>query len=103
MEASQSYYLFFQAIVEKFLSREIDVDEFLEQFINKRKLMHLRHVKADKMEELISKGQATYQNVVTNPALQSSHSSSYFPLPPVSASTPYPVGPWQMPMLHNVW
>ncbi|KAH0562756.1 vacuolar protein sorting-associated protein 37B [Cotesia glomerata] len=40
---------------ENFLAGNLDVDEFLEQFLVKRKLMHLRKVKVDKMKELRKK------------------------------------------------
>ncbi|XP_011304646.1 vacuolar protein sorting-associated protein 37C-like, partial [Fopius arisanus] len=41
-----------QKIAEKFLSGDAEVDEFLDQFLTRRKIMHLRKVKVDKMREL---------------------------------------------------
>ncbi|XP_011315146.1 thioredoxin domain-containing protein 9-like [Fopius arisanus] len=41
-----------QKIAEKFLSGNTEVDEFLDQFLTRRKIMHLRKVKVDKMREL---------------------------------------------------
>jgi ESCRT-I complex subunit VPS37 len=33
----------------------MEVDEFLEQFLTRRKIMHMRKVKVDKMRELMRK------------------------------------------------
>ncbi|XP_015111156.2 thioredoxin domain-containing protein 9 isoform X2 [Diachasma alloeum] len=41
-----------EKIAEKFLSGDTEVDEFLDQFLTRRKIMHLRKVKVDKMREL---------------------------------------------------
>ncbi|XP_011315096.1 vacuolar protein sorting-associated protein 37B-like isoform X2 [Fopius arisanus] len=40
-----------QKIAEKFLSGDTEVDEFLELFLTRRKIMHLRKMKVDKMRE----------------------------------------------------
>ncbi|XP_014211099.1 vacuolar protein sorting-associated protein 37C [Copidosoma floridanum] len=42
-----------EKVAEKFLAGETEVDEFLEQFLSRRKIMHLRKVKVDKMRELM--------------------------------------------------
>uniref|UniRef100_A0A6M2DMP8 Putative vacuolar protein n=1 Tax=Xenopsylla cheopis TaxID=163159 RepID=A0A6M2DMP8_XENCH len=70
-------------IAEQFISKEIDIDAFLEQFAASRKVMHLRKVKADKMKELI-----TQRN--------SNSTNSY--MPNVNNVPVYPVGPINMPM-----
>lgn len=44
-----------EELAEKFYAKELDVDEFLERFQEKRKRMHLDRVKAEKMVELLSK------------------------------------------------
>lgn len=74
-----------QKVAEKFLAGDIEVDEFLEQFLSRRKLMHLRKVKVDKIREIMRK---------------SSHSSPYFTsnFPGIAPSIPYPTGPVSMPM-----
>ncbi|XP_031828627.1 vacuolar protein sorting 37B [Nomia melanderi] len=77
-----------EAIAEKFLAGSMEVDEFLEQFLSRRKLMHLRKVKVDKLKELIRK----------------SHSSGgpNYPIasnfPSIAPAIPYPTGPVSMPM-----
>lgn len=71
------------------MANDIEVDEFLDQFLTRRKLMHLRKVKVDKLRELIRKG----------------HSGSSIPgyptisnFPGIVPSIPYPTGPVAMPM-----
>ncbi|XP_014613434.1 PREDICTED: vacuolar protein sorting-associated protein 37B [Polistes canadensis] len=70
---------------ESFLAGDLEVDEFLEQFLSRRKLMHLRKVKVDKIREIMRK---------------SSHTASYFSsnFPGMAPSIPYPTGPVSMPM-----
>ncbi|XP_029163187.1 vacuolar protein sorting-associated protein 37B [Nylanderia fulva] len=48
-----------EAIAEKFLAGDIEVDEFLDQFLSRRKFMHLRKVKVDKLREIIRKGHSS--------------------------------------------
>ncbi|KZC14292.1 PREDICTED: vacuolar protein sorting-associated protein 37B [Dufourea novaeangliae] len=77
-----------ETIAEKFLAGDMEVDEFLEQFLSRRKLMHLRKVKVDKLKEIIRK----------------SHSSGGpgYPIaanfPGIAPAIPYPTGPVSMPM-----
>ncbi|CAG5075506.1 Similar to VPS37B: Vacuolar protein sorting-associated protein 37B (Homo sapiens) [Cotesia congregata] len=72
---------------ENFLAGNLDVDEFLEQFLVKRKLMHLRKVKIDKMKELRKKSKFP-------------KSGSNYPQGRSFSDTgvPYPTGPVSMPM-----
>ena len=67
----------------------MEVDEFLEQFLSRRKLMHLRKVKVDKLRELIRKSHTTA-------------SGSGYPLASnfrsIAPAIPYPTGPVSMPM-----
>lgn len=78
-----------QAVVEKFLAGDMEVDEFLEQFLSQRKLMHLRKVKVDKLKELIRKS-------------HSSTSGPGYPIagnfPGIAPAVPYPTGHISMPM-----
>ncbi|KAF4516871.1 hypothetical protein B566_EDAN014365 [Ephemera danica] len=60
-----------EALAERYLASDIDLESFLEQFLIKRKEMHLRRVKAEKMSELIV--------------------SPTRPAPPIPARAPYPV------------
>ncbi|XP_011702361.1 PREDICTED: vacuolar protein sorting-associated protein 37B [Wasmannia auropunctata] len=77
-----------EGVAEKFLAGDIEVDEFLDQFLSRRKLMHLRKVKVDKLRELIRKGH--------------SNSTPGYPIasnfPGIAPSIPYPTGPIAMPM-----
>ncbi|XP_076245810.1 vacuolar protein sorting 37B [Calliopsis andreniformis] len=78
-----------ESIAEKFLAGDIEVDEFLEQFLSRRKLMHLRKVKVDKLKELIRKARSSIGGpgypIATN-------------FPGIAPSIPYPTGPVSMPM-----
>ncbi|XP_011871436.1 PREDICTED: vacuolar protein sorting-associated protein 37B isoform X1 [Vollenhovia emeryi] len=77
-----------EGLAEKFLAGDIEVDEFLDQFLSRRKLMHLRKVKVDKLRELMRKGH--------------SNSTPGYPIasnfPGMTPSIPYPTGPVAMPM-----
>jgi len=85
----------FQAIAEKFLEGDLDIDGFLEQFTASRKVMHLRRVKADKMTEILKR----QHNAAYPPQSYTHHiAPSYNPLPPVTGSVPYLVPGVHMPM-----
>uniref|UniRef100_A0A0V0GDB2 Putative vacuolar protein n=1 Tax=Triatoma dimidiata TaxID=72491 RepID=A0A0V0GDB2_TRIDM len=43
-----------EALAESFLSGSNEIEYFLERFMQKRKLMHLRKIKADKMKEIMN-------------------------------------------------
>ncbi|XP_066591383.1 vacuolar protein sorting-associated protein 37B [Prorops nasuta] len=76
-----------EKIAEKFLARDIEVDEFLEQFMSRRRIMHLRKVKVDKIRELMQKSRFT--------------NTDHFPIssyPNITPVAPYPTGPISMPM-----
>ncbi|CAB0034882.1 unnamed protein product [Trichogramma brassicae] len=79
-----------EKIAEKFLTSDLEVDEFLEQFLTKRKIMHMRKVKVDKMKELMKR-----------PSVHSSINPGY-PIsgnfPGLSPAVPYPTGLVSMPM-----
>ena len=47
---------FYLKVAEEFLDNGGDVEEFIETFRDKRKLVHLRRIKIDKMRELIAAG-----------------------------------------------
>lgn len=67
----------------------MEVDEFLEQFLSRRKLMHLRKVKVDKLRELIRKSHTT-------PGGSGYPIASNFRS--IAPAIPYPTGPVSMPM-----
>ncbi|XP_043261031.1 vacuolar protein sorting-associated protein 37B [Colletes gigas] len=78
-----------ETIAEKFLAGDMEVDEFLEQFLSRRKLMHLRKVKVDKLKELIRKSHFT----VGDPGYPVASN-----FPGIAPAVPYPIGPVSMPM-----
>lgn len=68
-------------LADKFLDRTLDVDTFVEEFQNHRKMAHLRKVKAEKMKELISKQKQSSGGPPARPA----------PLPPGMSQPPAPL------------
>lgn len=88
-------------IAKKFMDEGGELEDFLDQFLTKRKLMHLRLIKAEKMSKVLQNGlplnnTSTYINT---PPLNIN--SRYFPgVPnfPQPSSLPYPTGPLNMPM-----
>lgn len=91
------------SIAKKFMDEGGDLEDFLEQFLAKRKIMHLRLVKADKMSKIIQRGGDPFLSNMpnyTNPPPLSVN-TSYFPGIPSSmppSTVPYPTGPLNMPM-----
>ncbi|XP_015592839.1 vacuolar protein sorting-associated protein 37B [Cephus cinctus] len=80
-----------EKLAEKFLAGDMEVDEFLEQFLTPRNLMHLRKVKVDKMRELMRRPPTH-----AAPGCPGYPSASNFP--GMGPSVPYPMGPVSMPM-----
>ncbi|XP_005187578.2 vacuolar protein sorting-associated protein 37B [Musca domestica] len=93
-----------EEIVKKFTDNEIAVEAFLEEFLSARKNMHLRKLKAEKMQELMKRqaqGGAGGRNMATGPAYSNIPSSGFYPAPRLpygGGSVPYPVGGPMMPM-----
>lgn len=90
-----------ETVAKKFLDNELEIDEFLDQFLTRRKLMHLRLVKAEKLSKLLQRDPtlSNIPNYVNAPPVNVN--SSYFPGIPmghVGGSVPYPTGPLNMPM-----
>ncbi|KAL3271346.1 hypothetical protein HHI36_021834 [Cryptolaemus montrouzieri] len=90
------------AIAKKFMEEGGDLEDFLEQFLAKRKIMHLRLVKADKMSKILQRGDPSLSNISSYPNSPPLNiNSSYFPGIPTSMPptvVPYPTGPLNMPM-----
>ncbi|XP_037953596.1 vacuolar protein sorting-associated protein 37B [Teleopsis dalmanni] len=85
-----------EAIVKKFTDNEVNVDAFLESFLGARKQMHLRKLKAEKMQELMrrhAQGGAQRGSASGMPTYNNMPGSGFYP----SNNLPYPVGP-MMPM-----
>ena len=79
----------------------MDLEEFLEKFTLRRKLMHLQRVKADKMAEILTRQPNLLQQNSTPTSLHSYtvHSTpTVTPMPPITGAVPYPVGNMRMPM-----
>ena len=77
-----------QNLTSSFHNEEIKVEDFLKGYLEKRKLSHIRRIKAEKMSELIR-----------NPA---SNSTNNIPYPPYHASYSQPMpynSPYNQPSL----
>lgn len=97
-------------VAEKFLNGDIKLENYLEQYPGRRKLMHLRKAKVEKMTELVSR-----RNSYKSPSASSRSITTITPnnvrnvYPPnysnAPVSVPYPIEPINMPMptsyLHN--
>ncbi|KAH8416969.1 hypothetical protein KR222_000579 [Zaprionus bogoriensis] len=82
---------------KKFSDNELNVEAFLEQFISDRRTMHLRKLKAEKMQELMRKqstAQQRHSAAPGMPAYGNIPGSGFYPSP---GNVPYPMGP-MMPM-----
>ncbi len=87
-----------EQIVKQFLDKELPIDGFLEQFMVSRKTMHLRKLKAEKMNELIRKGNVNVNSGYNN------YNRSFYPYQPAmgGGNVPYPIGMGMgMPMPGN--
>lgn len=80
-----------EKVAESFLSRLIDVDKFLSEYISLRTTAHLRKVKVEKLEEIVRQP--------TRPQATSSAMNNFTPAIP-SRVAPYPpaVGPGNQPL-----
>lgn len=95
--------LFFQEISERLLDGEIKLDAFLDQYFNRRKLMHMRKAKIEKMSEMISRrilynkaAQITPRiTTITQTNVKGTYPPNYSSAP---VSVPYPLEPMNMPM-----
>ncbi|KAM8703588.1 hypothetical protein ACLKA7_008243 [Drosophila subpalustris] len=81
--------------VKKFTDNEINVETFLDEFLTSRRTMHLRKLKAEKMQELIRKQSAgkRHSNIPAYGNLPGT-GSGFYP----SANVPYPMMGPMMPM-----
>ncbi|KAG1714670.1 Vacuolar protein sorting-associated protein 37B [Nymphon striatum] len=75
-----------EELAEKFLDGSKDIDSFLEEYHEKRKLAHLRRIKAERMQELIS---SRNSNV--------SRRAPPIPAQVAAPMPPYPQPQWQPP------
>uniref|UniRef100_U5EQT3 Putative vacuolar protein sorting 37b n=1 Tax=Corethrella appendiculata TaxID=1370023 RepID=U5EQT3_9DIPT len=94
-----------EKIHKQFLGNELTIEQYIEQFLTTRKLMHLRKVKSEKMVELLrQKTNGPIGGVGLNSALNSGYSlppttnNFYPPMNPIAGNIPYPLGPVSMPM-----
>lgn len=86
-------------IAKNFLANQLEFDDFLDQFLTKRKLMHLRLVKAEKLSKILQRDPSlnNIPNYINAPPVNIN--TNYFPGIPgnMPNSLPYPVGPTSLP------
>ncbi|XP_021375639.1 vacuolar protein sorting-associated protein 37B-like [Mizuhopecten yessoensis] len=103
-----------EEISDQFFDRKMDVETYLEQYLNKRTLSHLQLVKSQKLNELIraQHSQAQQSNQQTSYNWGSGSQGGSYPAPPPIAQpgsgVPYPSGypyhtggAFQMPQTGN--
>lgn len=80
-------------IAANLMSKEIAFEDFLKEFLDQRKEMHLRKLKADKMVELIQQ----QKNAARAGGIGggSVYPNNFYGTP---GGVPYPTGPYAMPM-----
>lgn len=106
-----------EKVANKLLDNESSVDSFLEEFVESRKLAHLRRVKVEKMTELLTRGSRAAPFGAAGmarasgapPPLPSRPAPPVPPplLPPIASPyplyhnpAPYPHAPFSMPVPH---
>lgn len=87
-----------ESLATKFQHSEITIEEYLEQFMHERKLMHARKMKSEKMQELIQKKAQNFPMGLRFGGIP--QPSMYPPRPlPNMGGVPYPpYPPTSMPM-----
>lgn len=85
-----------EKIASSFLDGERTVESFLEEFVESRKLAHLRRIKAEKMTELLTRRLPRPMGG-SMPARPAPPAPAY-PLPPAGPMPPYPTSHYPMPM-----
>lgn len=84
--------------MKRFLDNEVEIEEFLEEFLTKREQVHLRLIKAEKLSKILSRDPTggAVPNYINAPPVNIN--SNYFPGVPQTQNVPYPTGPIGMPM-----
>lgn len=89
-----------ESLVKQLLENDFGVEVFVEKFLQERKIMHLRKLKAEKMTDLMRNPALSNQGMGYNRP-----SSGFYPSPgnvpyPIhnSGNVPYPMGAVPMPM-----
>lgn len=97
-------------IAEQFLNGDIKLDSYLEQYPNRRKLMHMRKAKLEKMTELVNRRMSYKSPSASSRSITTITPNSVRNVYPPNCSNapvsvPYPIEPINMPMptsyLHN--
>lgn len=80
-----------EEMADKLLNRDIPVEEFIEKYLEKRKIAHLRKVKAEKMAELLAQKRNQSINMFSSSHYQAGNRSSrpppappFYPNPPMA-------------------
>lgn len=82
-------------LIDEFLDKSLSLDDFLDKFKTERVEMHLRKLKAEKMQDLLRQGQQGGTNGVRYPPQQPPMGNFYS----TPNSAPYPSMPgFPMPM-----
>ncbi|EDV44337.1 uncharacterized protein Dana_GF18928 [Drosophila ananassae] len=85
-----------EEMIKKFNDNELGVEAFLEEFLASRRTMHLRRLKAEKMQDLMRKQRQGPPPAAALPAYGNIPSSGFYPS--ATGSVPYPIMGPMMPM-----
>ncbi|XP_068155515.1 vacuolar protein sorting-associated protein 37B [Drosophila tropicalis] len=86
-----------EEMVKKFNENETNVEAFLEDFLSSRKQMHLRRLKAEKMQDLIRNKRRSTAPAAGGGAIPP-YGSGFYPSAAPGAGVPYPMMGPLMPM-----
>uniref|UniRef100_A0A915C2E8 VPS37 C-terminal domain-containing protein n=1 Tax=Parascaris univalens TaxID=6257 RepID=A0A915C2E8_PARUN len=81
-----------EAIVDRFMKGEIDVDQFIKEFMEKKMLAHMRRIKSEKLLSILRQQQYTAPSTISN-------STPY----PLQGGGIYPQAPGAIPSRHSFW
>lgn len=94
VELPKNLIFLFQNLVQSFLDKQQDVDDFLSEFLSKRKIAHLRRIKAEKIGDIITQQSSAH----SSPYPASSSAGGGVGYGASQWSSPYPTQPMNMPM-----
>lgn len=91
-----------EEFAKQLMDNNSSVEEFMEKFMSSRKIMHLRKLKSEKMQDLLRQGPQQGNNrmgggqppQISYGGPQQNANSFY----PPAGGIPYPMGPITMPM-----
>ncbi|XP_041456455.1 vacuolar protein sorting-associated protein 37B-like isoform X2 [Lytechinus variegatus] len=89
-----------EEIAEEFLNGNLPLSDFVEQFIQRRSMAHIRRIKSDKMQELLRNSSSTNPPAAQNVDIPMTTPMGYTPMPTRPAPAAPPATGSQIPMYY---